>query len=414
MSWVIGGAILFLFLLLVAMPFVVGVPDASVVFGSDAIGYSLGAQHLLSEGLYSFDGVKPFMDREPGMSFFLVPVYALFGVENIFGLVFMQSALLFLAAWFFCKELAHSHGERTAGITFILLLTSGSIFHALFSAYREGLALILLLVFSGLMLSLLRRSAPWKGALIGLAFGALILTYYSFVFFPVALLVYWRIQKRSWKEILAFFVVCYGIVSLWALRNYSYDGGFRVVDSRRIAVMWHVRGEQSEQIGGLEPFGCLWAEYVSRDWTGRSSACSYNRLMHERWPDDAARAATDYEAVAREGQRKILMNPISYLWFSLVDTLELHIPYLGGGISYRFNLFAAVTALLLYSGFFLGLPGLLNRKNLLFTLFIGYNTLFFALTDATPRYLVPVLFSYAVIAAMGYDWALARARARKP
>lgn len=406
-SWFLAGTGLYLLLLLVVFPFVLHIP-VHLMFDSDAGAYSRGAINLLLHGFYSFDGVHPFIDREPGMSFFLVPVYALFGIENPVGLLFAQSVLLFLAAWFFCRQLARTYGQRVAGICFVLLLTSGSVFHTIFSGYRECLALILLMTFAALSLSSGHRPAPWKTVLMGLVLGAVILISYAFVFLPIALAIVWVVQKRRWRENLLILVVCYGLVSLWALRNFSYDGRFRVIDDHRTAVTWYVRGEQAERVHGLEPFRCLWAEYIARDWTGRSDACSYNSVMHRRWPEGYVVTAADSLDAQQTGQAKIRAYPLSYLNFSLYEILELHLPFVGGGWSTAFNVYAAFTWLILGIGFLFGIPKLPPREHLLWLTIILYNTAVFSLTDATPRYLLPVIFCYALIAAIGYDAALKR------
>jgi len=405
-SWLFVGLILYALLACIVFPFFIGVP-VDVMFGSDAIGYSKGAINLLLHGYYSFDGVKPFLDREPGMSFFLVPIYALFGIESPLGLSLTQSVMLFLSAWFFCTEVARHAGQRAAGICFILLLTSGSVFHTVFSAYRECLALSLLLIFCGLFLSSERSHAPWKTVLMGILFGYLILTYYPFIFFPPALLLVWRLRKIPMRDVCAIILICYIVVGAWGFRNYLQTGEFRVIDDRRTVVMWYVRGEQAEHVRGIEPFMCLWAEYVSRDWTGRAHQCSFNGLMHERWPEGAD-FNIGYTDVMIQSQAKIRTHLFSYLWFSAVDTIELHLPFLGGGWSHRYNVYASLTMFMMYVGFLMGLPALFRREYILFFLLVGYNTAIFILTDATPRYLLPVIFCYTLIAGIGYDKALKR------
>lgn len=403
-AWIVSGLILFALLTVVIFPYVIGVPW-EFVFGSDAIGYSTGAKNLLLHGLYSYDGVSPYMDREPVMSAFLVPIYAVAGIENGVAVAAVQAVMLFLASWFFCECFARVTNSRAAGITFLLILTSGSVLHTVFSAYRECLIMSLLLVFAGLWL---RETTVRTSVLMGLVLGLVILTYYSFVFLPLFLLVTCVAQKRPMKNVVVMMAVCVLTVSLWGLRNYSYDGQFRIIDNRRAAVMWYVRGEQAERIRGLEPLWCLWSEYVSRDWTGRSSACSYNGLMHLRWPAGDMSDAASYAATAAEGKAKILQFFPWYLSFSVFEVLELHVPYVGGGWSHSYNVYAAVTQLLLAIGFLLGLLRICDRRLLLLWTLIAYNTGVFIFTDATPRYMLPVFFCYAAIAGIGYDLLLKR------
>lgn len=400
-SWFTAGLGLYLFVLLVLFPLVIGVPMA-FTFGSDAVGYSTGAINLLKSGFYTFDGVHAFVDREPVMSFFLVPIYFFFGVEQPIGLYIVQSVMLFLCAWWFCREFTRVAGERSAGIAFVLLLTSGSVIHTVFSAYRECLVLSFFLCFVAMYFSSRRLPAVWKSMLMGVLLGLIIWSYYSFIFLPLFLIPLWLIERGKMKECLLVILVSYLTLVPWALRNYSYDGRLRVIDNRRSAVMWYVRGEQAEQVHGLEPLWCLWSEYVSRDWTGRSPACSYNGLMHTRWPDGFDLQA-DYGDVAGAGKAKIIAHFPSYLSFSVFEILELHIPYLGGGWSGAYNIYAALSAAVMYAGFFVGVFFIRRKSLAIFFVIIFYNTAVFTLTDATPRYLLPVIFCYAALAGVGYN-----------
>jgi hypothetical protein len=404
--WLLVGLLAYALTALLLFPLILGVP-VDLAFTGDAASYSDAATYLLHHGFYSTDGVHPFFDREPGMSLFLAGVYAFAGDKSALGLFIVQGFLLLLSSLWFCRELSQRSSSRIGGLCFLILLTSGSVLHTVFSAYRECLTLSLFLCFAALLLSQARRRTLGTSILRGTLLGFLILTYYSFVFFPLFLAFVWWRESRSWKDYVIMVAVCFAVVSAWALRNASYDGRFRVIDDRRAAVMWYVRGEQAKQMRGLQPLGCLWSEYVSRDWTGQSPVCSYNGLMHVRWPDGFDLQA-DYSDVARGGQAAILSHAGWYLWGSVFEIIELHLPFLGGGWSFAYNLYASLTGLILAVGFLLGCTQLLRRDLTFFTVVIFYNTAVFTLTDATPRYLLPVIFCYAVIAAFGYNAALQR------
>ncbi|MBP7113899.1 MAG: glycosyltransferase family 39 protein [Candidatus Peribacteraceae bacterium] len=405
-SWLLCGLLIYALFGLVIFPFFIGIPVVTI-FGSDAVDYSKAAINLLLHSFYSIDGITPFIDREPGMSFFLVVVYAVFGIESVIGFSLVQGIMIFLVAWFFCNEASRLTGWRAAGICFLLLLVSGSVFHAIFSAYRECLALSLLLLFSGFFLSYERKRAWWKAIIMGIIFGFLILTYYPFIFFPPVLFFVWWIRRKPLRDAAIVILLCYLTVGAWALRNHAQTGKFTVIDDRRTVIMWYVRGVQAEHVRGTEPFLCLYAEYISRDWTGTSPQCSFNGLMHQRWPN-GVESGVDYSALEKESKAKIMANLPSYLWFSAVDTIELHLPYLGGGWSHAYNVYASLSMLVLYIGFAFGLPALVRREYVLWFLLIGYNTAVFILTDATPRYLMPVIFCYALFAGIGYDWLITK------
>jgi hypothetical protein len=347
------------------------------------------------------------MDREPGQSALLAFTYAIFGIQSHIGVFLVQGLLLFVASFVFCRMLARITSPRVADITFFLLLTSGSTLHAVFTAYRECLALSLLLLFGALYISYTEKKECRKVLGLGVLLAATILTYYSFIYFPVALALLWSMERKPVKCIVLLLLTTYALTNLWAYRNYAYLGQFSIIDSSRANIAWYVRGEQAVNVQGLEPLRCLWAEYVSRDWSVVSPSCSFNAIMHRHWPNDFV-AGVDYSPDGQEGIAKIKAHPFSYLWFSVVDTIELHLPYVGGGWGTAFHAYALLTQVLLFLGFAFGLSSLQNPTLRFFWLLIAYNTLLFVLTDATPRYLLPVFFCYAVISALGYDRALKR------
>ena len=91
-----GGSIVFTLLWAVLLPTRL-VDPVTVTFQSDAREYSLGAVHLLQDGMYSLDGITSTAEREPGYSFFLASVYGIFGIENRIAVYFMQGLLYLIA-----------------------------------------------------------------------------------------------------------------------------------------------------------------------------------------------------------------------------------------------------------------------------------------------------------------------------
>ena len=371
------------------------------IFSSDAAVYSQGAIHLLQSGFYSSDGVHPLFSREPGMSLFLAAVYAIFGIENAYALFLVQATLYYCSVLWFCRSLRNVFGERVAALCFFLLLTYVSVFHTIFSAYRECFALVLLLSFASLFLSFLRDRTMLKALASGAVLGGVILTYSSFLLFPFFLaVVLWRHRIR-FREAVILVVLPFVVVAPWFIRNAQYGRAAQTEVLQRMTYVWYVRAEQAEKVHGLEPLRCLWSEYVSRDWSGRSDACSFNGVKNREWPRGVPNG--NEAQVARVSQLRIVHSLPSYLWFSVFEILELHLPYVGGGWSFAFNLGASVAAFFLYLGCFLGMPFLFHQRSTLFVALMLYHTLFFIFTDATPRYLLPILFCYTVFAAYGYE-----------
>jgi len=399
----ITGAVLFAALWMASL--LRWMPPIATLFTNDALHYSAGAKNLLAWGMYSIDGQTPFFGREPGMSFFLAALYTIFGIENGMALFVVQGVLYFLASCLFSREIDKQFGSRTGTICFFLLLTSVSIFHTIFSAYRECLALLLFLVAFAMLLKI-EQSSPWWiafGAGVALGFG--ILTYISFLFFPIILLPILLRSGVRWRDIAIVLCSSALVVTPWFIRIVLNGDRARLESEVRMTYVWHVRGVQAEEISGLMPLRCLYAEYISRDWTGLPESCSFNAIKNRLIASGDVRSL---DTIAQEGKEKILRHPMSYAWFSLVDIIELHLPFVGGGWSTEYHLLAAISSIVLYLGFLAGSPRAFDRRLMLFLVFAFYNTLFFILTDATPRYLLPTLFCYAAIAAIGYDRLLTR------
>jgi hypothetical protein len=129
--------------------------------------------------------------------------------------------------------------------------------------------------------------------------------------------------------------------------------------------------------------------------------------MHTQWP--TARPLDEHDlAKGVIGKQEILAHPIAYLWFSVFEVLELHLPYVDGW-GHLYNVLATIGSALLYIGVLAGIPTLWRDRRLwIFPVIMLYTTLVFMLTDATPRYLMPVIFCYSVLSAIGYDRLLSR------
>jgi len=381
-----------------------------LTFSSDAAEYNAGGVHLMQEGFYSVDGQTPAIEREPGMSAFLAVIYTLFGAENRLALFLVQGLLYLLAALALMLELQRILSQSAARLTLLFLISLPPILHSLLSAYREGFALILLLSVLAVTLSLRRAPSLGCALTLSLLLSALILTYIPFLFSPILLLALLWYQRTPPRLLLPILLLPMLMVAAWGLRNLRSDGQFRLIGSFRTTAMWYARAEQAEHLRRWQPLQCLYAEYVSRDWSGVPLACATNAIIHTRWP---GRIPTgDESTVARESQRRILHSLPHYLWFSLFEIVELHLPFFDGwGRSY--NIAALLSTVVLYAGLLLALPILRGKEAVLFLLVIAYGTVVFSLTDAIPRYLVPILPAYAAIAAMGYTHALHVFRQRR-
>lgn len=369
--------------------------------GSDAGQYDALARSLITNGTFSLDGITPFFEREPGYSVFLALIYAVFGVGSYDVVFFVQAVLHAVAAVVFVRAVRPMVPRGAPTLLLALLLLSPPVFHVLFAVTRESVSLSLTMFLTAGLFWLLKSPSYKHAAIVGAVLGMLILTMSTFVLFPffvIALLLLWRV---SWKKIVLLCMVCAAVLAPWGIRNLAHRDMLCLTGCYRAALQWHVRGEQAEQIPvGTEPFMCLWAEYVSRDWSQRSLSCSFNAVWHRKWPAGFVGVPED-AVIAREGQQRILRNSPSYLWFSMFEVLELHLPYVNGW-GRLYNASAILWTVLAYLGALVSLPFLRRKEWLLVGALIGYITGIYALTDATPRYLVPILHCYALLAAIGY------------
>lgn len=370
----------------------------------DAGQYSGAAVHLLRDGMYSLDGVTPYFAREPGMSVWLAAIYAFFGIENRFMVFFLQATLFLAAALAWVQELSKHVQKRSAELSLLFLVCLPPVYHVLFSLYREGLALSLALLFITAILRLVRARSVWSAICAGAALGALTLTYTTFLLLPVILLPVFLYYGVGWKRCVLFLITFAVVLSPWAIRNTVQTGSMCLTGCNRAALQWYVRGVQTRDLHGLEPLRCLYSEYISRHWEGRSDACSFNAVMHRKWPDGFKATPEDARAVA-DGRQLILAHLPNYVWLTFVEVLELHLPYVNGW-GFWYNLLSVISMIVVYIGV-LGVFPLFRRPPpflIVFTSILLYHTAVFALTDATPRYLLPVIFCYAALSGLGYSY----------
>lgn len=385
---------------------------ADQVFVSDAGDYHNGAVNLVMKGKYSVDGEHAFVEREPGQSMYLAVIYRIFGVGNRPVVYIFQMLAYFGASLLFVHRLRRFISDRAVLLTLGFLLFLPSIYHVVYSFNREFLTLALFMIVAQAVVGLMQRPR-WIDALVaGAAFGFLLITYSPFIYLPVALLPLLLVVRIPWKHVVCITLLTIIPVLFWALRNQRVTHEFCLTRCNSTVQIWHVRGIQAEELHGIEPIMCLWAEYVSRDWSNRSFACSFNHVKNMQWPNGVRGPSDEMKAIGEAGMAKIKAHFLNYLWFSVIDIIELYLPYLGWGRMY--NVLASIGQLILYIGCLAGIVGFIRRKiawntwYLIPLLIMAYTTAVFIVTDATPRYLMPIIFCYCLLAGIGFDWFLKR------
>lgn len=123
--------------------------------------------------------------------------------------------------------------------------------------------------------------------------------------------------------------------------------------------------------------------------------------MHRLWPEGFQGTPQD-ALLGKIGLKHIRQNFLHYLWFSVWEVLELHLPFVNGWGKWYNLMVSGFTGIV-----YVGLPFAFWKKFSLPILWLLltplYFTAVFALTDATPRYLVPTLPIYLLLSGIGYD-----------
>lgn len=369
-----------------------------LAFTDDAGDYSALAQNMLNSWHYSVDGVTSFYAREPGYSVFLLAVYALFGTENWFAVVITQIILFALGVRFFTRSLEGYVSKRVQTLFSWLIILHPAIWVAHVSILRESLTITLLLFIAGLCLRSMRNSKAIEMSIAGMLMGFAILTTAPLFLMPVGLIpiIVWQQVKLKHGILCALF--CALTIMPWAVRNIQQTGDPCLAGCNRSGLLLALRGEQAETLRGLEPLWCMGAEYITRDWSNRSKNCHINAVKNRLFPNGFVGNAAD-AALGEIGKQKVKDNFAWYLWHSAFEVLELHLPY-ANSWGLRYNLAVSAYSLIVT---LLAIVGLFMWQRWYWFILapVAYVIGIYIVSDAIPRYLIPVLFVYCLLAAVG-------------
>ncbi len=366
----------------------------------DARSYHVAAIHLADAGVYSLNGRTPYVEREPGYSAFLAVLYHLFGNGNRLAvfighlLAFAVSAVCFLSAF---RRVAPPLASLLA---VFLLFFSPAVFHLLFFGYREVFALSLLLALLAACLASARHSSVLTSLMTGALAGVFALTYMPMFLVPPALLillvVVYRVPLTHAGIALSVFL---SMLGSWGARNYHVtDGACILGGCERSELAWAVRAEQLSTFTFADPFRCLVAEYVTRNFDAVPLACRFGPTV----------AAVEIDGAFTRFRERAFLHPVLYAWTSAMWAVEYHFPYVNGwGRTY--NVLELLWSAMLYAGIACLLVFRTWKKEYwLFVLPILLTTALFALIDVEPRYRMPIYGCYAALAAAGYGAVFSR------
>jgi 4-amino-4-deoxy-L-arabinose transferase-like glycosyltransferase len=375
----------------------------SLTFSNDAASYHAAATQLATSGFYSLDGITPYIEREPGYSIFLSLIYRLFGVGNRSAIFLVTASLYLFSVFLFTRELRHHLPPTSVTAVFLIALFFPSVFLSLSLVNREMVTLCLFLLLYSLLLSYRNERTTGKAWAIGLLLGTIVLTYLPFLFFPLIIGWILFLWKVPWRHVVLIVFLPFLFVSAWGMRNQSVSGEFSLTAGERFTGNMYMRAQKAANLQPLEHFSCLYREYLLRDFT--NPFCMTNTILHGLGKDIREGRMT-LEGARAESRSLLAGNVMGFIIGSVAEVLEFHFPFFDGNTIY--NILALLSYILLYLGVLMSVPALWGRSHMLFLAPPLYAMLIFALTDATPRYHMPIIFCYVTLAVVGYSRVLPR------
>lgn len=375
----------------------------NVTYSNDAEGYHAQAVHLLHDGMMSIDGARASTEHEPGYILFLAGVYALFGDGNRIAVFIMQTAIFAASAVLFGSVIKRRFSSGVGIAVTGLLLFLPSTFDFSYRVNREMLALAFFLFSTAFLLRFAVSRRAIDAVFSGVFLGCLALTYFLFaplaVILPFCAAFLLRFPPSRAALIMMIPILMAGVL---VARNARYDGADQCLAPGcvRGAFAWYVRGEQVQALHGLDPLRCLWAEYVTRDFSGLPEECSFGGVLARRWPDGFVGHEADIRRAAAESRVIIMRHPFSALRLWAAAVIEYHLPFFASGKIY--NILTTIMTAFLAFGMLASLPLWRRRDIFFFVIPLLYGTAAFAMLDVVPRYRFPVVFSCVMLAVLGW------------
>ena len=235
--------------------------------------------------------------------------------------------------------------------------------------------------------------------------GYLIITYMSFMFFPLFILPALFFLRFRPTHIALLVIIPFFFLLAWGGRN-ALQSEWQLLNPSRAAATWGMRAIHAELQDPLDPLRCIWVEYVSRDLSqAPDRICRPENMLPVEWMTAFPNTIAGSRTLQKEAHRRIFKNFPMYLWGTLIWSMEFHFPFLNGWGRF-YNILACIGAIIIYTGCLISLvriKKLWRHEYWLFLFPIFYGTALFSLTLALPRYRMPILFCYVTIAAIGYS-----------
>lgn len=372
---------------------------------SDSSLYDASAWNFVSGHGYSLDGIAPFVGREPGYAlFFLAPIYFIFG-HSILAAQVLQiilSLLIITFIYFIAKEYL---GEKSALLaSFIYALWPADI--AFSQEILTEIPFTFLLIAS--MWLLLRGVKKDSSKIIffaGLILGAATLTRFITVLLPFALFFVFYLIFKSYKKALKYFaLILVGVfifVGPWFLRNYLVFDKFVFGRAGAWQIYWS---------GSYIPWDGEWLSYKPplTDLVKGKNIFEDDAILKKETIKNIEQNPLGVAIIWLKKPFKVFFRSVSYGQVAnsgrfkklIIDSALLEIVARRGlQLSHLFVMLFAVlgTGIIL-----LKKHGHLKRlfMPIILSLFL-YNVIFLLPMNPDPRYQIPLMPYFVMVAAFG-------------
>lgn len=360
------------------------------------------ARTFLDTGTFGFVPGEPSAWTQPAYSFFLIPVYWLFGRSWV-SIGLAQIALAVATAWL-VYEIGRRYLSPKAGLLAALIATLSPylVWHDV-HLNREIVDQLLAAAVVYLTLRASERRPSLRlAALLGVALGAGILGNTRLLFLPLVAVcfVLWH-ERRAWPAAAAVLVACALTLLPWAIRNEVSVGCFTLGTDTR--ALWKANNESTYRT--LASGG--WIDDVPRipgsPWTPEEAATLYYRDGKRVHVDECAqmryyrRLVLDFWAEQPGEKAKLAGQAVRMLWDPRAIKTEGR-PRAGGFSDRARTWIQPVYTIPLYLLSALGLFLVPRRVAALIVLVLAYQTLVAMGFAGATRYRVPWDFTLALAA----------------
>jgi len=365
------------------------------------------ARTFVDTGTFGFVPGEPSAWTQPLYSFFLIPLYWVFGRE--WWAVGFAQLLVAAATALVVYEIGRRFVSPRAGLVAAIVATLNPylVWHDV-HVNREILDQLLAAAIVLLTLLAAERRRPlWVAALLGFTLGVAILGNTRLLFLPLVLAAYLLWQTWAWQGAVAVLAVCAVTLVPWAARNAAEVGCFTLTTDTR--ALWKANNEHTYAVLAAGK----WIDDVPRlpgsPYTPEEAATLFYRDGKRVHVDECAQMR-DYRRLALEfwgdepGEKARLAGQAAGMLWNPRATRTEGRPSAGGFTDEARTWVQPLYEIPLYALALVGLFLVPRRVAVLIVLLLAYQTLVAMGFAGATRYRVPWDFTLALAAGATLVW----------